>query len=298
MARKGPRLAFPGGLPRRRFLPRARATPTPPSSLARGATAGPELPGRPLHLIVAFALGGAARQHRPLRPTAAHRRPRPVPRRGAIGPACLHPGSLGPCAGRASLEARTPHVGADPADDGAAELPRLLRFRQGRRQPLGRRAAADRGRYRHRPVRQRGTVPLVQDVVAGRVLMTIDSPVVLIPLVCCGARNAPDATHGQRIAKLPEMPAAPETLPDFQATVINDLAVHGGTPTRTSEHLNRTLGWAVASAATERRYAGTASPQDGSPQRTPGRLPAEEHEEWRALVTHAGTRTEKEGSSS
>jgi tripartite-type tricarboxylate transporter receptor subunit TctC len=138
----------------------------------------------------------------------------------------------------------------------------------------------------------------VQDVVAGRVLMTSDSPVVLIPSVRCGALNALDATHGQRVAKSPEMPAAPETLPDFQVTVIYDLAVRGGTPTPTSKRLSQTLGWAVASAAAERCYAGTASLQDGSTQRMPGRLLAEEHEEWRALVTHAGTRTEKEGNSS
>jgi tripartite-type tricarboxylate transporter receptor subunit TctC len=147
------------------------------------------------------------------------------------------------------------------------------------------------------PVRQRGTFPSVQDVVAGRVPMTIGSLVVLIPLVRCGTRNAPDATHGQRIAKSPEMPAAPETLPDFQATVINDLAARGGTPTPTRERLNQTLGWAVASAAAERRHAGTASLQDGSTQRAPGRPLAEEHEEWRAPGAHAGIKAEQEGNS-
>src|SRR5918997_5060710 len=176
MARREPKLELPDGSPRCRFLPRARATPTPPSSLARGATARPELPGRPLHPVAAFALGVAARQYRALRPTAAHWRARPVPRSGARGSAGPHPGSLGPCAGRASLEARIPHGGADPAGDGAPELPPFSGSVMGAKSRLAGKLLWIEAGIDIAPVQQRGTGPLVKDVVACQVLMTIDSP--------------------------------------------------------------------------------------------------------------------------
>jgi hypothetical protein len=46
-------------------------------------------------------------------------------------------------------------------------------------------------------------------VVAWQVLITIDGPVVLIPLIRCGALIALDATHGQRVVKLREVPQRP-----------------------------------------------------------------------------------------
>jgi tripartite-type tricarboxylate transporter receptor subunit TctC len=138
----------------------------------------------------------------------------------------------------------------------------------------------------------RGTAPSVQDVVAGQVPMTIDSLSVLIPLIRSGALRALGVTLRQRVAELPEVPALAETLPGFEVTVINYLAMRSGTPREIVGKLSRAVIKAMVSPAAALRYADTGSLPGGSTPEELGRLLDEEREKWRAVIERAGIKVE------
>ena len=71
----------------------------------------------------------------------------------------------------------------------------------------------------------RGTAPAAQAVLAGQVSMQIDTPEVFLPLVAEGRLRALATSGAERSPAMPALPTIGETVPGFDSTVFNYIAV-------------------------------------------------------------------------
>jgi hypothetical protein len=79
----------------------------------------------------------------------------------------------------------------------------------------------------------RGTAPGVQDLIAGRVDMTLDTAAALLPLVREGRIRALAVSTRDPAAAAPELPPIARTLPGFHDASFNDLLAPARTPPET-----------------------------------------------------------------
>ena len=135
----------------------------------------------------------------------------------------------------------------------------------------------------------KGTVPALNDVIAGHIqVLFSDSPPAL-PLIKAGKVKALGVTTAKRIAVAPEIPPIADTLPNYDSTPWQMLAAPSGTP---SAIVDRLHGETVAAIATPE-----VQKQLGEMGLVPGEAtrPAElqrflesEIARWGALVRQAG----------
>lgn len=76
----------------------------------------------------------------------------------------------------------------------------------------------------------RGAAAAVADLMAGQVAMVIDSAATAIPVTRSGQVRALAATATARLRPLPDLPAATETLPGYDAYTWNALLARARTP--------------------------------------------------------------------
>ena len=134
----------------------------------------------------------------------------------------------------------------------------------------------------------RGTAPGVQDLMAGRVDMTLDTAAALLPLVREGRIRALAVSTRDRARVAPELPPIAETLPGFHDASFNYLLAPARTPPVVIATLNAALNRVLADPVIRARFEALgAEPLGGTPEAL-GAMVAEEIERWRGVILAQG----------
>jgi tripartite-type tricarboxylate transporter receptor subunit TctC len=104
----------------------------------------------------------------------------------------------------------------------------------------------------------RGGAPLVGDLLGGHIQVGFDSVSSALPHINSGALRALAVTAATRLAALPDVPTARETLPGFEVVAWIGLGVRKGTPLEIIERLNREVNGALADPEVDARLSDLA----------------------------------------
>lgn len=134
----------------------------------------------------------------------------------------------------------------------------------------------------------RGTAPGVQDLMAGRVDMTLDTAAALLPLVREGRLKALAVSTRDPAQAAPELPPIARTLTGFHDASFNYLLAPARTPPEAIAALNAAVNRVLAQPAVRARYAALgAEPVGGTPQELAAMV-LEEIERWRGVIQAQG----------
>jgi tripartite-type tricarboxylate transporter receptor subunit TctC len=134
----------------------------------------------------------------------------------------------------------------------------------------------------------RGTAPGVQDLMAGRVDMTLDTAAALLPLVREGRLKALAVSTRDPAQAAPELPPIAATLPGFHDASFNYLLAPARTPPEIIGALNAAVNRVLTQPAVRARYAALgAEPVGGTPQELAAMV-LEEIERWRVVIQAQG----------
>lgn len=134
----------------------------------------------------------------------------------------------------------------------------------------------------------RGTAPGVQDLMAGRVDMTLDTAAALLPLVREGRLKALAVSTRDPAQAAPELPPIAATLPGFHDASFNYLLAPARTPPEIIAALNAAVNRVLAEPPVRARYAALgAEPVGGTPQELAAMV-IEEIERWRGVIQAQG----------
>ena len=131
----------------------------------------------------------------------------------------------------------------------------------------------------------RGTAPGVQDLMAGRVDMVLDTAAALLPLVQDGRLRALAVSTQEPSPLAPGLPPIAATLPGFNDASFNYLIAASRTPPEAIAAINAAIGQVLAEPTTRSRFeAFGAEPLGGSPQQLAAMV-QEEITRWRSVIT-------------
>jgi tripartite-type tricarboxylate transporter receptor subunit TctC len=134
----------------------------------------------------------------------------------------------------------------------------------------------------------RGTAPGVQDLMAGRVDMTLDTAAALLPLVREGRLKALAVSTRDRAQAAPDLPTIAATLPGFHDASFNYLLAPARTPPEIIAALNAAVNRVLAEPGVRARYAALgAEPVGGTPEELAAMV-REEIERWRGVIVAQG----------
>jgi tripartite-type tricarboxylate transporter receptor subunit TctC len=134
----------------------------------------------------------------------------------------------------------------------------------------------------------RGTAPGVQDLMAGRVDMTLDTAAALLPLVREGRLKALAVSTRDPAQAAPDLPPIARTLPGFHDASFNYLLAPARTPPEAIAALNAAVNRVLAQQAVRDRFATLgAEPVGGTPQALAAMV-LEEIERWRGVIQAQG----------
>ncbi len=138
----------------------------------------------------------------------------------------------------------------------------------------------------------RGSGPALQNLAGGQIPMSVDSFSVMIPLLRNGTARGLAVTTAARSPLLPEIPTVAETLPGYEVTVFNFIALRSGTPRPIVEKLSRAVNAALQDPAVRRRNDGLGVEVVGTTPEECARVMRAESVKWRAVIERAGIRLE------
>lgn len=134
----------------------------------------------------------------------------------------------------------------------------------------------------------RGTAPGVQDLMAGRVDMVLDTAAALLPLVREGRLKALAVSTRERAAAAPDLPPIAETLPGFQDASFNYLVAAARTPPEAIAAINGAIDAVLHQPSVRDRFASLgAEPLGGSPEFLAAAV-QEEIARWRTVIARQG----------
>jgi tripartite-type tricarboxylate transporter receptor subunit TctC len=138
----------------------------------------------------------------------------------------------------------------------------------------------------------RGAGPALTDLLGGQVLVSFAGIAGSIEYVRSGKLRALAVTTATRSEALPEVPAASEFVPGFEAADWLGLGAPRGTPTEIIDLLNKEINAGVADPKIKARFADLG----GTPLAlTPagfGKLIADETEQWAKVIRAANIKPE------
>ena len=139
----------------------------------------------------------------------------------------------------------------------------------------------------------KGSPPVVQDLLAGRLDYDIDSISLLSPLVTTGKLRAIAVTGSTRTEVLPDVPTFAEAgLPDVTYVGWMGLAAPAGTPAPLIERLNQELARALATKSAKAWFRNQGvTVLGGTPSEFAIRIKAD-HERWGEVIRAIGIRAE------
>jgi tripartite-type tricarboxylate transporter receptor subunit TctC len=149
---------------------------------------------------------------------------------------------------------------------------------------------------RFRFVPYRGMAPAMQDLMAGQIELSIDSPITSLPLASAGKIKAHAVLANSRYASAPDIPTVDEAgLPGFHLTVWNALWTVKGTPRDVIDKINAAIVDALADAAVRKRFAELGQDIPPREQQTPaalGALQRADIDKWWPVIKAANIKGE------
>ncbi|WP_203071650.1 Bug family tripartite tricarboxylate transporter substrate binding protein [Falsiroseomonas ponticola] len=134
----------------------------------------------------------------------------------------------------------------------------------------------------------RGTAPGVQDLLAGRIDLTLDTAAALLPLVREGRLRALAVSTRDRAEAAPDLPPIADTLPGFHDASFNYLLAPGRTPPEITASLNTTLDRVLKDPAIRARFATLGAEALGGTREELAAMIQEEIARWRGVITAQG----------
>ena len=138
----------------------------------------------------------------------------------------------------------------------------------------------------------RGSGPMLQDLMAGQVQMSIDNLPSALPLIQAGKLRALAVTSMQPVASLPGVPAVAATLPGYAAEAWFVLVAPAGTPQPIIDKLSAEVDRILKKPEVVERFAKLgATPVGGTPKQL-GDFIAAETQKWKTVVGASGAKVD------
>jgi tripartite-type tricarboxylate transporter receptor subunit TctC len=138
-----------------------------------------------------------------------------------------------------------------------------------------------------RHVPYRGSAPVFTDLISGQVQFTFDALAIAQPHVESGRLRALATTGAKRMAALPNVSAAKETLPNFEVVNWYAMVVRAGTPASIVSRLNQEVLYALRQPDVAERAASLGLDLVGSTPEQFGVLQREEIAKWGEVIRTA-----------
>lgn len=139
----------------------------------------------------------------------------------------------------------------------------------------------------------RGAAPAVADLLSGQIAMVIDSAATAIPLARSGQVRALAVTGPARLPQLPDVPAAVEHLPNYEAYTWNALLAREGTQVEALNRMNAACNAALGRPDLRARLEdlGVTVVADSTPSSV-DRFLRSEAAKWQLLLRDAGVKAD------
>jgi tripartite-type tricarboxylate transporter receptor subunit TctC len=138
----------------------------------------------------------------------------------------------------------------------------------------------------------KGTGPLITDLIAGQVNVTIASAVPLSPQVKAGKLRGLAVTSPQRSPSFPALPAIAETVPGYEVINWFGILAPAGTSKVIVARINRDLNTALGSVELRGRLAAQGADTAGGTPEAFGGVIRADFEKWGRVVKESGARVE------
>jgi tripartite-type tricarboxylate transporter receptor subunit TctC len=138
----------------------------------------------------------------------------------------------------------------------------------------------------------RGSAPAYADLIGGRVQFMFDALAIAQPHLASGRVRALATTGPRRMAALPNVPAAKETLPEFEVVNWYGMVVRAGTPEAAVSRLQQDVAWSLRQPDVAERAAGLGLDLVGSTPAAFARFQRAEVAKWGAVIRAADIKPE------
>jgi tripartite-type tricarboxylate transporter receptor subunit TctC len=138
----------------------------------------------------------------------------------------------------------------------------------------------------------KGTGPLITDLVAGQVNVTIASAVPLSPQVKAGRLRALAVTSPKRSPSFPDLPAIAETVPGYEVINWFGILAPAGTPRAIIARLNKEFNAGLASADLKSRLASQGADVAGGTPEEFVKVIRADFAKWAKVVKDSGAKVE------
>ena len=136
----------------------------------------------------------------------------------------------------------------------------------------------------------RGSLPMLQDLMAGQIQMSIDNLPSALPYIKSGKLRALGVTSLNRSEQLPDVPTVASVLPGFSAESWFVLVAPAGTPRAIIERLSGEVDRIVKKKDVSDRFKALgAEPVGGTPELL-GKFIADETRKWQQVVKASGAK--------
>jgi tripartite-type tricarboxylate transporter receptor subunit TctC len=136
----------------------------------------------------------------------------------------------------------------------------------------------------------RGSSPMLQDLMAGQIQMSIDNLPSALPYIKSGKLRALGVTSLNRSEQLPDVPTVASVLPGFSAESWFVLVAPAGTPRAIIERLSSEVDRIVKKKDVSDRFKALgAEPVGGTPELL-GKFIADETRKWQQVVKASGAK--------
>ncbi len=138
----------------------------------------------------------------------------------------------------------------------------------------------------------KGTGPLMTDLIAGQVSVTIASAVPLIPQVRAGKLRGMAVTGAKRSGAVPELPTIAETVPGYEVTNWFGIIVPRGTPKAIVSRINTDLNKALRTMALVELLKAQGADAAGGTADEFGAMIRKDIAKWAKVVNDSGARVD------
>jgi tripartite-type tricarboxylate transporter receptor subunit TctC len=138
----------------------------------------------------------------------------------------------------------------------------------------------------------KGVGPMITDLLAGQVRLTISSAVPLSPQVRAGKLRGLAVTSPKRSPSFPDLPAIAETVPGYEVVNWFGILAPAGTPRAVVTRINKELNAALAAPALRERLAAQGADVVGGPPEEFGRVIRSDFAKWARVVKESGARVD------
>ncbi|MGH8662478.1 MAG: tripartite tricarboxylate transporter substrate binding protein [Burkholderiales bacterium] len=138
----------------------------------------------------------------------------------------------------------------------------------------------------------KGVGPMMTDLLAGQVRLTISSAVPLSPQVKTGKLRGLAVTSPRRSPSFPDLPAMTETVPAYEVVNWFGILAPAGTPRGIVARINKDLNIALASPALRERLAAQGADVVGGTPEDFGKLIRSDFTKWARVVRESGARVD------